>query len=83
MNMSNETSPWLHALIWLMLAVAGLLLTAFVVVVNTATDRGELRRQHQNLSGSSLLPDEVNREGIALGATVMVPTELVARVEAQ
>jgi hypothetical protein len=83
MNISKEPSPWLHALIWLMLAVAGLLLTAFVVVVNSATDRGELRREHQSLSGSSLLPDETNAEGFALGATVMVPTELVARAEAQ
>lgn len=81
MKYTNPSNPWQGAIIALMLGVAGLLLTGFVVVVNGSIERGELRRQHQGLSGSSLLPDEARSEGVALGATVLVPAEVVASVE--
>lgn len=74
MNPSHSTSPftpvgsaeaknaassiWTHALIWVLLAVAGLLLVGFTAVVNDITERGELRRLHQRSSGSLLLPEE-------------------------
>lgn len=87
MNIQNtirspiRSNPWLHALVWLALAVAGLLLTGFVAVVNGAVERGELRRENQSLSGSRLLPDEVGGEGVALGAAVLVPVELLASAD--
>lgn len=74
----NQTHPWLPAVVGLMLALAGMLLTGFVAVVNGSIERGELRRENQSLSGSRLLPDEVRSEGVALGAVVLVPSELVA-----
>ncbi len=76
-----QSNPWLHALVWLALAVAGLLLTGFVAVVNSAIERGELRRENQSLSGSRLLPGEAGGEGVALGAAVLVPVELVASAD--
>jgi hypothetical protein len=55
---NTGTSAWAHALIWVLLAVAGLLLVGFTAVVNDITERGELRRLHQRSSGSLLLPEE-------------------------
>ena len=58
---SDEASwpgTWAHALIWLLLAVAGLLLVGFTALVNDITERGELRRSQQRSTGSLLLPDE-------------------------
>lgn len=79
----NQTNPWLQAVMWLMLAVSGVLLTGFVAVVNGSIERGELRRANQSLSGSRLLPDELRSEGVAMGAALLVPSEVVASVEAQ
>lgn len=76
-----QSNPGLHALMWLALAVAGLLLAGFVAVVNSSIERGELRRENQSLSGSRLLPDEAGGEGVALGAAVLVPVELVASAD--
>ena len=55
----NQSNPWLNASMWLMLAVAGVLLTGFVAVLNGAIERGDLRRANQIMSGSRLLPDEL------------------------
>jgi hypothetical protein len=47
-----EGSVWTHALIWVLLVVAALLLVGFTAVVKDATERGELRRVQQRASGS-------------------------------
>lgn len=83
MNSLNHTNPWMHAAMWLMLAVAGVLLIGFVTVVNGSIERGELRRANQSLSGSRLLPDEMRSEGVAMGAPVLVTSDLVASAEAR
>ncbi len=43
---------WAHALIWVLLAVAAVLLVGFIALVNDITERGELRHAQQRLSGS-------------------------------
>jgi len=53
-----------QALFWALLLVASLLLVGFVAVVDDSTQRGELRRAHQRMSGSMMLPDELPTRGI-------------------
>ncbi len=79
----NQSNPWLNAAMWLMLAVAGVLLTGFVAVLNGAIERGDLRRANQIMSGSRLLPDEVHREGVTMGAPVLVASERLVSAEAR
>lgn len=59
-----------NALVWVLFAVAGLLLMWFVAVLDDVTQRGEQRRIQQRATGSLILADErVNRGGI--GAAVL------------
>ena len=58
------SSIWAHALIWVLLAVAGLLLVGFTAVVDDITQRGELRRVEQRASGSLLVPAELRTPGV-------------------
>jgi hypothetical protein len=57
-------SAWTHALIWVLLAVAALLLVGFTAVVDDITQRGELRRAQQRTSGSLLVPDELSSPSV-------------------
>ncbi|MBT9462748.1 hypothetical protein [Hydrogenophaga sp.] len=52
-----------HALIWLLVACAALVLMGFIAVLNDSTQRGEQRRVQQRATGSLLLADE--RGGVA------------------
>lgn len=47
-----------RALPWALIAIAVLLLVGFTTVVEDITKRGEMRRVHQRVSGSLLLPSE-------------------------
>ena len=76
--LSFRVNPWLHAGLWLMLAVAGLLMAAFIAVINANVERGELRRENQRVSGSRLLPDEAVCEAVGLGEGGWVAAEQVA-----
>ena len=76
-----EVSPWLHAWLWLMLAVAGVMLAAFIAVINAAIERGGLRRDNQRVSGSRLLPGEPGGEAVVLGEGRWVSAEQVASAE--
>lgn len=59
-----------NAMVWLLFAVAGLLLMWFVAVLDDVTQRGEQRRLQQRTTGSLILADEVARRG-QLQATVL------------
>lgn len=78
---SLRARPWLHAGLWLMLAAAGLLMAAFIAVINATIERGELRRENQHVSGSRLLPDEQVSEAVVLGEGRWVAAEQVASAE--
>ena len=78
---SLRASPWLHAGLWLMLAVAGVMLAAFIAVINAAIERGGLRRDNQRVSGSRLLPGEPGGEAVVLGEGRWVSAEQVASAE--
>ncbi len=56
---ADKTDHWTHVLIWVLLAVAALLLVGFTVVVDDITQRGELRRVQQRGSGSWVLHDNL------------------------
>lgn len=56
---ASVSSTWTHALIWLLITVAALLLVGFTAVAEEITQRGELRRTQQGVSGSLMLPDEL------------------------
>ena len=51
-----------RALAWALLAVAVLLVAGFTTVVEGITQRGEMRRVHQRVSGSLALPSEGSNE---------------------
>lgn len=61
---ASQAPAWTHALGWILLVVAGLLLVGFTAVVDDITQRGELRRVHQRVSGALMLPDEMPTQGI-------------------
>ena len=61
---ASRAGIWTHALAWVLLLVAGLLLVGFTAVVDDITQRGELRREYQRSSGSLMLPDERQHQGI-------------------
>lgn len=73
------SSTWTHALIWLLLTTAALLLAGFTAVADDITQRGEQRRLHQSVSGSFLLPDEQRTPGEAVMRLLSVTGEKVAR----
>lgn len=54
---------WAHTLIWVLLAVAALLLVGFTALVDDITERGELRRAQQRLSGSFQSASELQTDG--------------------
>lgn len=61
---ASGAGAWAHALVWVLLVVAGLLLVGFTAVVHDITQRGELRRVQQRESGSPMQPDEPSSPGI-------------------
>lgn len=69
-----------NALVWLLFAVAGLLLMWFVAVLNDVTQRGEQRRLQQRTTGSLILADEAARRGPLPAAVLTASSEtLTAR----
>jgi lysophospholipase L1-like esterase len=79
-NQPVSGNTWSHALIWLLLALAALLLVGFTAVVNDITERGELRRVQQRSSGSLVLPDDLQSTGDSVVRLLSVTGEkLVAR----
>jgi hypothetical protein len=52
-----------HALIWLLLAAAGLMLAWFVAVLEDVMQRGEQRRVHQRATGKLVLTNEQQWRG--------------------
>ncbi len=56
---TTENRTWNHVLIWVLVTVAALLLVGFTSVVDNFTERGEQRRMHQRVSGSFMLPEEI------------------------
>lgn len=67
-----------NALVWLLFATAGLLLTWFVAVLNDVTQRGEQRRLQQRTTGSLILADEAARRGQFPAAVLTVSNETLA-----
>lgn len=55
-------STWMnalsHVLLWLLLAVAGLLLVGMMAVLEDIAQKGDMRHLHQRSSGTLMLPDE-------------------------
>lgn len=58
------SSAWTHALIWVLLAVAALLLVGFIAVVDGITQRGELRRVQQRGPGFLLVTDALRTPSV-------------------
>ena len=79
MNPNVDRSAWpgfiSHALIWLVLVAACVLLAWFVAVLHGVTERGEQRRMQQLSLGTLLLPDEVKARGETGHGTPLVRTE--------
>lgn len=73
-----DSSVWTHALIWVLLAVAALLLVGFTAVVNDITERGELRRVQQRASGSFLPLDELQAQGVNVARLLSITGEKLA-----
>lgn len=72
------SSSWTHALIWLLLTVAALLLVAFTAVAQDITHRGEQRSVQQRLSGSLMLPDELQSPGVDFTRLLSITGEKLA-----
>lgn len=76
----SSAQAWKHVAIWILLVVAGLLLLGFTAVIDDMTQRGELRRAHQNASGSLALPEELtSRVFDVLGLVSLTGDKLVGR----
>jgi hypothetical protein len=73
------SSTWTHVLIWLLLAVAALLLVGFTAVVNDITERGEQRRVQQRLSGALLPSGEMQVHGVDTVRLLSMTGEKLAR----
>jgi hypothetical protein len=74
-----ESSIWTHVLIWVLLAVAALLLVGFTAVVSDITERGELRRAQQRASGSLVLSsDELQARGVDVARLLSMAGEKLA-----
>jgi hypothetical protein len=71
------TDIWTHAVIWVLLVVASLLLVGFTAVVSDITQRGEMRRMHQRASGSLMLPDELQNREINAERLVAITSNLL------
>jgi len=74
----GESSVWTHALIWVLLVVAALLLVGFTAVVSDITERGELRRAQQRASGSFLPLDELKKQGVDVARLLSMTGEKLA-----
>lgn len=69
-----------HALVWVLVLVAGLLLVGFTAVVDDATQRGELRRIYQRTSGLLKLPEELqNQDSYVMRLVTLTGHKLVGR----
>lgn len=73
-----DGNVWTHALIWVLLAVAALLLVGFTAVVNDITERGELRRVQQRASGTFLPLDELQAQGVDVARLLSITGEKLA-----
>lgn len=67
-----------NALVWLLFAVAGLLLMWFVAVLDDITQRGEQRRLQQRTTGSLILADERRDGPMAATAVLTASTQTPA-----
>ena len=75
-----EGSVWSHALIWVLLVVAALLLVGFTAVVKDITEQGELRRAQQRATGSFVPLDELQTQGVDMARLLhMTGQKLVGR----
>lgn len=75
-----DSGVWTHALIWVLLVVAALLLVGFTAVVNDITERGELRRVQQRASGS-FLPldgDGLQPQGVDVARLISITGDKLA-----
>ncbi len=73
-----DRSVWTHALIWVLLAIAALLLGGFTAVVNDITERGELRRVQQRAAGSFLSLDALQAQGVDVARLLSIAGEKLA-----
>lgn len=67
-----------NAMVWLLFAVAGLLLMWFVAVLDDVMQRGEQRRLQQRTTGSLILADEAARRGQLQAAVLAASNETLA-----
>jgi hypothetical protein len=67
-----------HALLWLMLSAAGLMLAWFMAVLEDVTQRGEQRRVQQRLTGSLLLSDELKARAGSGDRVISVASDTAA-----
>ncbi len=76
----SRADAWRHVTIWILLGVAALFLVVFTAVVDSMTQRGELRGAHQNVSNSLNLHEELSAKGIeAMGLLFLSSNKLVGR----
>lgn len=75
---SAQRSVWAHALIWVLLVVAAVLLVGFTALVKDITERGELRRVQQRASGSFPPLDELPTQGVDVARLLSITGEKLA-----
>lgn len=69
-----------HVTIWILLGAAALFLVVFTAVVGDMAQRGELRREHQDMSGSLKFYEELPAGGFdAIGLLSLTSSKLVGR----
>ena len=76
--LGNWTDAWSQALMWVLLAVAGLLLVGFVSVVEDITQRGEARRAQEHLSTTSALVGDSQIQSKKVARLLSAPGQLLA-----
>lgn len=69
---------WAHTLIWVLLAVAALLLVGFTALVDDITERGELRRTQQRLSGSFQSASEPQTQSVDMANLLSIAGKKLA-----
>lgn len=67
-----NSNPWVQLLAWTMVGLAALVMMGFITVVEAQTQRGELRRENQRMTGALLLPDERDTQVATTGADILL-----------
>lgn len=71
----SSTDAWRHVVIWILLAIASLLMVGFTILLGDMPQRGDLRRDHQNASGLLKLSEEMPGLGIDVTALLSLTSD--------